>query len=74
MRRDRTAEVRRALGANVRRERERAALTQEELAERAGLTWLTVHRLEAGQTARLATIVGVADALRVPVASLFRER
>lgn len=45
----------RRIGANVRRERIRAALTQEKLAERANLNIRTVQKIEAGQMDFLVT-------------------
>jgi transcriptional regulator with XRE-family HTH domain len=49
----------------LRLERERAALTQEALADRAGLTRTTITRLERGGSAHLSTIYRLAKALRV---------
>ncbi|MDP9363200.1 MAG: helix-turn-helix domain-containing protein [Chloroflexota bacterium] len=50
----------------LRRVRERALLTQRELAARAGLTQATVHRIESGATrARISTVRRLAGALRV---------
>ena len=46
--------------------RRRAFLTQRELAQRAGLSEVTVNRLEQGkQTARISTIRKLASALGV---------
>ncbi len=46
--------------------RQRAFLTQRELAQRAGLSEVTVNRLEQGkQTARISTIRKLAAALGV---------
>ena len=46
--------------------RQRAFLTQRELAQRAGLSEVTVNRLEQGkQTARISTIRKLASALGV---------
>ena len=69
---DRTHEVRRHVGTNVNRERLRQHFTQAELAQAAGVEHRTLQRLEAGATARLSTVVAVADALGVPVWRLFR--
>jgi transcriptional regulator with XRE-family HTH domain len=49
----------------LRQIRERAALTQEELAEKAGLTRVAVTRLEGGTPARPSTTRRLAKALRV---------
>ncbi|BCL12355.1 hypothetical protein GCM10017556_00940 [Micromonospora sagamiensis] len=53
------------LGALVRAWRERALLTQEELAERAGLNVRTVRRVESGSVRRprLGSVRSLADAL-----------
>ena len=49
-------------------------MTQEALAEAAGLHAKSVSRLEQGEVnATLATLVGVADALGVPVRAFFSE-
>ncbi len=50
---------------NVRHFREQAILTQDELAEKAGVSRVTVVRLEAGEDARPATIRKVAAALGI---------
>jgi transcriptional regulator with XRE-family HTH domain len=70
--RERVRVVKATVGANVRRARIRRGLTQAELAELAELDPRTVQRLEAGDVAGLPSIVVVADALGVSVASLFR--
>jgi DNA-binding XRE family transcriptional regulator len=46
------------------------ALTQEELAERAGLNRVTVGRLETGTPARLSTVRRLAEALGIDPAEL----
>ena len=43
------------IGANIRRERVRAALTQERLAERADLNIRTLQKIEAGELNILVT-------------------
>jgi predicted ATPase/DNA-binding XRE family transcriptional regulator len=55
-------------GERLRRHREAAALTQEELAERAGLTAQAVGALETGKRRRPypATVRALADALALP--------
>lgn len=45
----------RVVGANVRRERVDAELTQEQLAEKAGLATRTIQKIEAGQITILIT-------------------
>lgn len=64
-------EAKTRFGQNVRAERQRQALSQEGLADRAGLHATEVSRLERGvRDPRLSTIVRVAAALRVSAASL----
>jgi uncharacterized glyoxalase superfamily protein PhnB/DNA-binding XRE family transcriptional regulator len=58
-----------AAGARVRRLRVRRALTQEQLAETAGVAVRTVQRAEEG-TMSAETIVALAAALGVPVETL----
>jgi transcriptional regulator with XRE-family HTH domain len=45
-------------------------LTQQELAQRAGLTRLSIGRIEGGQPARVSTIKKLASALEVEPAAL----
>jgi transcriptional regulator with XRE-family HTH domain len=56
--------------ARLREVRERTALSQEDLAQRVGLTRVTVTRLEGGQPARPSTTRRLARALGVRVAEL----
>jgi transcriptional regulator with XRE-family HTH domain len=59
------------LGANIRRERRAAALSQMALAERSGLHFTEVSRLElAERDPRLSTILKVARGLGVPLSRL----
>jgi transcriptional regulator with XRE-family HTH domain len=53
------------LGARLAHHRIEAALTQAQLAERAGLAKRTVERVEAGQTTELATLIRLLRALRL---------
>lgn len=48
----------------LRRQRLRAALTQQQLAERAGVLRATIARLEHGGDTRLTTVRKLADALK----------
>jgi Zn-dependent peptidase ImmA (M78 family)/transcriptional regulator with XRE-family HTH domain len=61
-----------AVGERVRRERERAALNQRELAGRAGLSQPTLARIELGIRSRLtiAELDRIATALEVPLREL----
>ncbi|WP_165964584.1 VOC family protein [Actinomadura sp. KC216] len=60
---------RRSAGARVRRLRERRALTQEQLAEAAGVAVRTVQRAEDGSMSA-ETVTALAAALEVPVETL----
>ncbi|MFJ3922996.1 helix-turn-helix transcriptional regulator [Streptomyces sp. NPDC090022] len=65
---------RRAIGARLRDARAVARLSQEQLAERAGVDRKTVNRLEAGHSdARLTIWLRLARAVGVPLADLVRE-
>jgi transcriptional regulator with XRE-family HTH domain len=65
---------RRAVGRCIRELREERGISQERLAEAAGLARVTVVRFELGtQAARVDHLFLVADALGVPVTMLFRE-
>jgi transcriptional regulator with XRE-family HTH domain len=64
-------EAREQLGANVRRLRLAAGMTQEQLSYRAKLHLTEISRIENGRRdPQLATIVKVADALRIAPAEL----
>src|SRR5687767_6174489 len=62
------------IGANVRRLRLRSGLTQEALAERAGVSTVHVQRVEAGEAnVSVTVLVVLADALGVPPARLLHR-
>jgi transcriptional regulator with XRE-family HTH domain len=62
-----------ALGRNLRRARERAGLTQEEVAERSGVHATEVSRIEAGKRdPRISTMERLAEAVEVPPGDLLR--
>jgi transcriptional regulator with XRE-family HTH domain len=68
-------EVRRRLGANVRRERERLGLSQEQLAFDSGVHRTYVSGVERGVRNPTVTVVErLAKALRVPAAALLAEQ
>jgi len=61
------------LGANVRRVRQRAGLTQADLAQRAGLAQPAISLIEAGQAnPTVQTLQQLADALGCPLADLLK--
>ena len=60
-----------SIAANVRRERERLGLTQEEFAEGAGFVPRFFQRIEAGEVdISISTLVRLAEALGVEAKSL----
>ena len=59
-----SAELMDELGARVRHERLRRNLTQQTLAERAGVSRLTVTRVESGAPVTLPSFLSVLVALR----------
>ena len=65
---------RRVIGDRVRRGREYADLTQEQLAHRTGIPRLTVQRIESGATdARIGWLLRIARDLDVPLRSLLGD-
>ena len=64
-----------AVGGNIRKYRERARLTQADLAERVGVGTAFISRVERGKKhMKLETMAAIADALDVTVDLLIRER
>ena len=62
------------IGNNVKKYRDRAGLTQAELAERVGVGTAFVSRVERGQKRmRLETVLAFADALQISAGLLFYE-
>jgi len=59
-------------GDRIREAREYANLTQEKLADRAGLGRSTLQRIEAGSGIKYVHLIRIARALGVPVADLVR--
>lgn len=57
----------------VREARERAGLTQQALAHRAGISLRTLARIEAGADCNVGTLARIASALDVPPATLLAE-
>jgi transcriptional regulator with XRE-family HTH domain len=61
----------RAIGKLVRLARERAALTQEQLAARVGLTRTSITNIERGrQKIQVHTLCAIAEAVGVPCSAL----
>jgi transcriptional regulator with XRE-family HTH domain len=66
-------DLRKAMAANVRRARHENALTQEELADRAGLSARYLGSIERGTVSASVTVLGrLAQALRVDPCELIR--
>jgi len=65
-------DFRAAFGARVRSLRKAAELSQEELADRAGVHWTYLSDLERGQQAATLDVVNrIARGLRVTISALF---
>jgi transcriptional regulator with XRE-family HTH domain len=65
-------DIRRLVGSNVRRYREAAGLSQEDLAARIGVDQGYVSKLEAGaRNPTIVTVWHVAEALKVHPSALF---
>lgn len=63
------------LGAKIRRERTNLGLTQQELADRLGVTYSSVSHWEAGtSTPRVPILKSLADMFKTTVAELIGER
>lgn len=64
---------RRAIGDNIRAARKAKRLSQERLAELAGMDRQAINRIEQGhQSAMVDSLIRIADALGVPLADLVR--
>ena len=64
---------RRAIGDQIRAARLHANLTQQGLAERAGMERQAINRIEQGhQAALIDNLIRIADAMGVPLAELVR--
>jgi transcriptional regulator with XRE-family HTH domain len=62
------------LAANIREMRRRAAMTQDELAREAGVSGMTLSRIERGESEpRASTLRKLAKALEVKPQDLFEE-
>jgi transcriptional regulator with XRE-family HTH domain len=66
-------DLKRAMAANVRRVRAERKMTQEDLADRAGISVRYLGSIERGETAATVVVLGrLARALRVEPAELIR--
>lgn len=64
---------RRAIGDNIRAARREAKLSQEKLAELAGMDRQAINRIEQGHQSPLVdNLIRIADALDVPLSDLVR--
>lgn len=64
---------RRVIGDNIRSARREKGLSQEKLAELAGMDRQAINRIEQGhQSAILDNLIRIADALGIPLADLVR--
>lgn len=67
-------ELIKVIGPNVRKYREKAGLTQYELAERVSVSSAFISKVECGKKAmKLKTLYDIADALRVGMDALVYE-
>jgi transcriptional regulator with XRE-family HTH domain len=65
-------ELRRLVGANIRAMRKKTSLTQEQVAERAAMSYKHLGEIERGAVnASLDSLLSIADALNVEVVRLF---
>jgi transcriptional regulator with XRE-family HTH domain len=65
----------RRIGANIRRLRLKAGLSQADLAEAAGLSAVAISLVETGKKdLRVSTVVVIAKALKVEPERLFRKK
>jgi transcriptional regulator with XRE-family HTH domain len=67
-------DIEKSVGRRIRQTRKRKGITQDQLAEMAGLDRVHLYRLETGrQSMTLRTLKLVADALDVPVRELVKN-
>jgi transcriptional regulator with XRE-family HTH domain len=59
-----------SIASKIREARRQAGITQQTLAERAGLALKTLSRIENGEDMNLSTLAAIAAALDVPVGEL----
>jgi transcriptional regulator with XRE-family HTH domain len=67
-------DLRAAMATNVRRARNESGMTQEELADRAGLSARYLGSIERGAVSASVTVLGrIADALQIEACELIRR-
>jgi transcriptional regulator with XRE-family HTH domain len=64
----------RGIGENIRKYRNRLDLTQEELADRVGVTWEMVSRYERGESSPFKKLDKLANALNIPITDLIDDK
>jgi len=60
----------RDIGENIRKYRKRLDLTQDQLADKVGVTWEMISRYERGESSPMNKIDSLANALGVPITTL----
>lgn len=63
----------RNIGENIRKYRNRLDLTQDQLADRIGVTWEMISRYERGESSPMYKIDRLADALGIPITTLIDD-
>jgi transcriptional regulator with XRE-family HTH domain len=63
----------RDIGENIRKYRNRLDLTQEQLADRIGVTWEMVSRYERGENSPMNKLEKIATALNIPITDLIND-
>jgi transcriptional regulator with XRE-family HTH domain len=63
----------RDIGENIRKYRNRLDLTQEELADKIGVTWEMVSRYERGENSPLNKLDKISNALGIPLTELIDD-
>jgi transcriptional regulator with XRE-family HTH domain len=61
------------IGENIRKYRNRLNLTQEELADRIGVTWEMVSRYERGESSPMNKLEKISNALNIPITDLIND-
>ncbi len=68
------AEILRRIGAKIRTERNRLGLSMEALARKVGISKMTLHRIETGNTSpSVITLTEISFHLKQPIESLIKE-